>query len=163
MFELSKISARYAVRRLTEGDAAEILALMEGNPQYYLYSASEPSPEQIREDLTVTPPGIGPEDKYYIGFYRNGALAAVMDLIDGYPGKETAFIGFFMMDAALQGRGEGTGIIGETEAFLRAAGKTAVRLGIDKGNPQSLHFWEKNGFTADEEAAGPYLPAEKKL
>ena len=30
--------------------------------------------------------------------------------------------------------------------YLRKTGKTAIRLAIDKGNPQSAHFWKKNGF-----------------
>ena len=28
----------------------------------------------------------------------------------------------------------------------KSIGKTAVRLEIDQGNPQSTHFWKKNGF-----------------
>ncbi len=34
------------------------------------------------------------DDKYYIGYFENGCLIAVMDLIDGYPNAGTAFIGF---------------------------------------------------------------------
>lgn len=36
--------------------------------------------------------------------------------------------------------------------YLRSIGKTAVRLAIDKGNPQSTHFWTKNGFEVIAEA-----------
>lgn len=42
----------------------------------------------------------------------------------------------------------------------------AVRLGIDKENPQSNHFWRKNGFTVLREAAqecGIVLLAERRL
>ena len=85
------------------------------------------------------------EDKYYLGFWRDGALAAVLDLILRYPNEHTAFIGFFMLDAALQGRGEGSRIAGE---ILRALGREfgAVRLAYVRTNPQSGHFWKKNGF-----------------
>jgi hypothetical protein len=35
---------------------------------------------------------------------------------------------------------------------LKSIGKTSVRLAIDKGNPQSTHFWKKNGFEIISEA-----------
>ncbi len=89
-----------------------------------------------------------------------------MDLIDGYPYAEIAFIGFFMMDRAYQGKQIGTAIISEVSDHLRSIGKTAVRLAIDKGNPQSTHFWKKNGFEiiAEKDVNGwTKLVAERKL
>lgn len=75
-----------------------------------------------------------------------------MDLIDGYPKPEIAYIGFFMMNPTYQGKKIGTAIIGEVVEYMRDTGKTAVRLAIDKGNPQSTHFWTKNGFRVIFEA-----------
>ena len=48
------------------------------------------------------------EQKYYIGFFENSMLVAIMDLIDGYPNSNSAFIGFFMMSRTLQGVGIGS-------------------------------------------------------
>ena len=76
----------------------------------------------------------------------------LMDLIDGYPKPEIAYIGFFMMNPTYQGKKIGTAIIGEVVEYMRDTGKTAVRLAIDKGNPQSTHFWTKNGFRVIFEA-----------
>ena len=50
--------------------------------------------------------------------------------------------------------------------YLRTIGKKAIRLAIDKGNPQSTHFWQKNGFEiiAEVDVDGwPKLVAEKVL
>ena len=105
--------------------------------------------------------------KYYVGFFAAGTLVAVMDLVDGYPDADTAFIGFFMMNKSLQGRGVGTALVSEVLAYLTVLGFAAVRLGIDKGNPQSTHFWLKNGFAVLDEKPQPdggcYLVAEKVL
>ena len=71
-----------------------------------------------------------------------------------------------MMKKALQGRNIGSEIIRETTAYLKTAGKTAIRLGIDRDNPQSTHFWKKNGFLVIEEAerdGWTILVAEKIL
>ena len=47
-------------------------------------------------DMTITPPGFTQKDKYFFGFFENQTLIAVMDLVDGYPMPEIAFIGLFM-------------------------------------------------------------------
>ena len=130
--DLSALSKRYSIRRMDDSDADSILELCKGNTQYYLYCQARPSREQILSDLHITPPGIDPSDKYYIGFYQGNTLVAVMDLIDGYPGPGTAFIGFFMMRKEFQGNQVGSAIIQETAAYLKTLGMTAIQLGIDK-------------------------------
>ena len=146
MLDIARLSGRYAVRRMTGADVRDILDFCRQNELYYRYCGSEPSRGSVENDLHVTPPGVGPEDKYYVGFFENGTLAAVMDLIDGYPDPDTAFIGFFMINAALQGKGIGSGIVREACGYLKETGKTRVRLAFAEDNPQAGHFWKKNGF-----------------
>ena len=89
-----------------------------------------------------------------------------MDLIDGYPDAASAYIGFFMLKKELQGKQIGTGIIQEVCQYLKGIGITTVLLGIDKGNPQSNHFWKKNGFLVIKEVeqdGGTVLVAKKTL
>ena len=166
MIETAGLSSRYKIRRLDDSDADSILCLCRENTQFYQYCEAEPVREQILGDLHITPPGIAFTEKYYVGYYLGETLIAVMDLIDGYPEKEIAFIGFFMMKKDLQGQGIGTGIIREAAAYLKRTGKTAIRLAIDKENPQSTHFWKKNGFRVINEVdrnGWPLLVAERKL
>ena len=146
MLDIARLSRRYDVRRMREADADDILALCKQNAQFYRYCAAEATRAQVLSDLRVGPPGKALSDKYYVGFYEAGALVAVMDLIDGYPEADVAFVGFFMVNPALQGQGIGSGIVGEAFGYLREAGFRAVRLAIDRDNPQSNHFWKKNGF-----------------
>ena len=71
-----------------------------------------------------------------------------------------------MMNAALQGKQIGSGIIRDVCAFLKRYGKTAVRLGIAKANPQANHFWKKNGFIVIKEVdreGWTVLVSEKQL
>lgn len=166
MIDISKLSSRYEVRKLSDADAGGILKLCEENTQYYLYCEAEPSMEQVLNDLRITPPGVDQKDKYYIGFYQGDMLIAVMDLIDGYPEQDIAFIGFFMMKKDLQGQNLGTALVQEVADYLKSTGKTAIRLAIDKGNLQSTHFWKKNGFLVIKEvdrSGWTALVAEKQL
>ncbi|MDE7220365.1 MAG: GNAT family N-acetyltransferase [Oscillospiraceae bacterium] len=142
-----QISTQYQVRRITEEDLPELLSLAQGNPTYYEHMYTKPLLEDLQNDLTKLPPRTTPEDKYFLGFYRDGRLCAALDLILHYPNPETAFIGWFILRKDLQGRGTGTAVISELLAFLKEHGFSSVRLGYVKGNPESRAFWEKNQFT----------------
>lgn len=164
--DITMLSSRYDVRRLGEPDVDDILAIYRENPQFYRYCEAKPTRAQVLSDLRVAPPGVGPENKYYVGFYYKEMPVAVMDLIDGYPTPEIVYIGFFMMNRALQGRGLGSEIVREVAAYLKRTGRAAIRLAIDRENPQSTHFWRKNGFRVVKEMdrnGWPMLVAERAL
>lgn len=166
MLNISKFSRNYSVRYMNDSDADDILGFCLQNTQYYEYCEKKPSRELILNDLHLTPPGTPAESKHYVGFFDRESLAAVMDLVEGYPDDESAFIGFFMMDKSRQGRQIGTGIIQEVCNYLKQTGIRRILLGIDKGNPQSTHFWKKNGFRVIKEVErqeGIILLAERTL
>lgn len=144
--DITQISKEYTVIRITEKEVNEVYQLELGNPLYFKYCSSHPSIESVIEDLEALPPHKTYEDKFYIGFYKNEQLIAVMDLIIRYPNENTAFLGYFMVNQAYQGKEIGSLIIEESLSFLKENGFTFVRLGYMKGNEQSKHFWLKNGF-----------------
>ena len=117
-----------------------LVEICKQNKVFYEYTEARPTKEIILNDMKATPPGITMNDKYYIGF--------------------------FMMNPQYQGKQTGTAIIAEVIDYLQSTGKTSVRLAIDKGNPQSTHFWKKNGFEIISEAdvnGWTKLVAEKSL
>lgn len=144
--DISAISPEYASRMLTAADVEAIYRLSLGNPMFYEYCPPRVTRESILCDMSALPPRTSYEQKYYFGFFDGEGLAAVMDLILGYPNESTAFIGLFMMDKARQGRGEGSKIIRACLEFIWGLGLSSVRLAYAKGNSQSEAFWRKNGF-----------------
>lgn len=74
--------------------------------------------QSIREDLHALPPGKTEMDKFYIGYFDQCNLVAVMDLILVFPDDETASIGLFMMNQKYQGGGIGSKIIEDAAGFL---------------------------------------------
>ena len=164
--EIRKLSNRYDVRKLNFDDVEMVYKFCKSNTQYYEYCGKELSIELIERDLKITPPGIPMEQKYYVGFFEESMLVAIMDLIDGYPNSSSTFIGFFMMNKELQGTGIGSKIISEVLDYLKKQGFEKCQLGIDKDNPQSNYFWRKNGFEVIREVVqeeGTILVAEKQL
>ena len=160
-------SQKYAVRPLTAGDVDKILALCAENEQFYRYHPPLATKESVLEDISALPPGKCAADKHYLGFFDRETLVAVLDLIERYPQDGTAYIGFFMTKKAVQGRGIGSALIGELLNELRKADCKKARLAVDRGNPQSKAFWEKNGFALTGEEmphdASAYLLMEREL
>ena len=145
-FQIENLSKNYVVRKLIDADVPAVYALCKENPLYYQYCPPFVTEDSIRVDMVALPPRKTVEDKYYLGFYEGDRLIAVMDLILGFPKEETAFVGFFMVSKAVQGKGLGTALMQEVYCYLQQCGFEFVRLGFAKGNPQSEHFWLKNGF-----------------
>ncbi len=149
--EIHNLSKRFHVRELDQNDVGLIYGLSCGNRIFYQYHPPFVTENSILEDMEALPPGKSHDDKFYVGFFESGTLAAIMDLILDYPAEKTAFIGLFMTDVRYQHQGVGSGIIGETAAYLKSLGYGKIRLGVDRGNPQSYSFWSKNGFSVISE------------
>ena len=165
--KIQHLSKQYTIRNLFPADAEMIYDLLKNNTIFYKYHPPMVTVESILEDMEALPPNKGYEDKHYIGFFCEDTLVAVMDLIEHYPQQGTALLGFFAMNPNLQGRGIGTAIISDSFTYLPQASFKKVRLGIDKGNPQSKAFWLKNGFTFTgeeyESDGSTILVMERKL
>lgn len=165
--EEKQLSGKYSVRRLNKIDTDHILALCVKNELFYQYHPPLADRESILKDMSALPPDKTEEDKFYVGFYREEKLTAVLDLILSYPQKQTAYIGFFMMDVSCQGQGIGSCIIADIAACLKSYGFEKIRLAVDEGNPQSEYFWRKNHFVRTGERIpndfSAYLPMEREL
>lgn len=144
--DITLLSSKYQVRKISENDIQTVLDICKNNNMYYQCFPPKPSDETIMDDLKALPPNKEYKDKYYVGFYDNDKLIAIMDLIYQYPNHETAFIGFFMMDVQLQGKGIGTSIISDLMKYLKSLNIKRVQLGYIKGNNQAQSFWNKNNF-----------------
>ena len=134
------LSDRYTIRDLLPQDADMIYEVLKNNTLFYKYHPPMVTVESILEDMEALPPNKGYEDKHYIGFFDEGALVAVMDLIEHYPNPETALLGFFAMNANLQGQGIGTEIISDSVAFLAQEGFKKSVWVLRKGILKAKHF-----------------------
>ena len=143
---INKLSKNYIVKLLSDKDVAAVYSLCSKNTLYYDFCPPFVTPESIEADMAALPLGKGKDDKYYLGYYDKAKLIAVIDLILGYPDEETAYVGFFMTDVSVQGKGVGSAIINEMSQFICSQGYSDIQLGWVKDNPQAEHFWHKNGF-----------------
>ena len=118
MRDIRELSESFEVRVLNDTDIDEVFEVYKSNPFYFQHMNIVPEKKTVLDDMKMLPRGKGMEDKFFLGFYREERLIAVMDLIFRYPNEKTVFIGLFMMERSHQGKGTGSKIIRETEKYL---------------------------------------------
>lgn len=133
-------SKKYYVRKLQKNDIDQIYDLCSKNHLYYQYRPPYVTRKSIESDMMALPNNIDIKDKYYVGYFKNEKLIAVLDLIDGYPKKDIVFIGFFMMVISIQKNGVGSAIVNELIDYLTTLKYKEVRLGWINGNLQADTF-----------------------
>ena len=159
VLDVQSLGTTFDVRRLTEADITDIFQLAKTNGRFYRSLGIRPSKSRLTEIISDVPAGARPADKYFVGFYDDeGELAAVLDLICGYPESDDAFIGWFMVDANLQGQGLGSGIFADVRASMKAQGFDHLELKCPKARESAIKFWVEQGFepSGNEEFNGEY-------
>lgn len=149
MLNVEKLSTSYQVRKLTVQDANKAFALVQSNPTYFSYCPPQATRHSILEDMKVVPANKTLDDKYYVGFFKDNDLIAILDLVTSYPDDKSAWMGFFMVDAKYQGKGIGSSIMSDVLSAVENSGISRIELSYAKGNVQSEQFLLKNGFVKD--------------
>lgn len=92
------------------------------------------------------PPGWTIRDKHAFLARHQGAAVGLLDLIDGYPLRGTAFIGLLAVRESAHGKGLGRALYLATEQLARERlGARTLRLAVVESNPV-IGFWTKMGF-----------------
>lgn len=136
----------YCVTPINNSNVNEVFDLCKHNNKYYSHLQETATLDGVKNIVNELPPNTTLDNKYFVGFYKDNKLVAILDLIDGYPNKNTAFIGLFMVDINLQGLGVGKGIISKLLKFLKSKKYSSCDLGVIETNIEAISFWEKLGF-----------------
>ena len=164
--DVQALGTNYEVRRIRERDIADVYRLCKSNKRYYrALGGGVPTRESLTEVISDVPEGSGAENKFFVGFYEDGKLLAVLDLITGHPNEKSAFIGWFMVDAERHRQGIGSQILADVRAAVKGWGYDSISLGCIKENAEALAFWQNNGFTptGEETPTGKHTTATYEL
>lgn len=95
--EIKNLSQTFNVKKLTESNIDDMLALCKKNTFFFEYCPPAPTKKSLMEVLSALPPNKTLQDKFFVGFYDKNKLVAICDLISGYPHAQTAFIGYLCL------------------------------------------------------------------
>ncbi|MBM7605253.1 RimJ/RimL family protein N-acetyltransferase [Metabacillus crassostreae] len=70
----------------------------------------------------------------------------IVDYIDENPKDKYPWLGLLMIRGDEQGKGYGKSAYQLYENHVKETGRTAIRIGILRGNKQAKTFWESRGF-----------------
>ncbi|MBQ7352044.1 MAG: GNAT family N-acetyltransferase [Clostridia bacterium] len=146
MEELYHYFNNYSVTKINDSNINEVFELCKHNNKYYTYLQETATLDGVKNIISELPPHTTLDNKHFVGFYKDNKLVAILDLIDGYPNKKTAFIGLFMVDINLQRLGVGKNIISELIKFLKSKKFIYCDLGVIETNTEAISFWNKLGF-----------------
>jgi RimJ/RimL family protein N-acetyltransferase len=120
--------------------------LLEAAPQYNLkVEGRQPTPTAAEDTLNSGPPNFDFQNKHTFGFFRNDLLIGCVDIANGYPEKEIAYLGLLLIDESLQGLGLGTRAFHLVEAECAKWQVRKIRLSVAESNDVT-GFWRKVGF-----------------
>lgn len=86
-----------------------------------------------------------------MGLFQGEALAAVLDLVEGYPGEGTLYIGLLELEVQFHRQGLGTRLLRALKTAAQKAGFSSLRLGCYERNAPGLAFWNAMGFEKEGE------------
>ena len=146
---IETLSSDFKVKRIDEADISDVFNLSRSNNHYYHTINEKPSRKRLTEVISELPDGASDTQKHFVGFYDKDGLIAVLDLITGYPEKDDAFIGWFMVDASRHRQGIGSQLFADIRAAMKAQGYDHLSLKCNALSEEAITFWENQGFKKD--------------
>jgi Acetyltransferase (GNAT) family. len=145
--DLKQTLTDYEIKKITEKEYMDLYQLQKANPYYFSCVQDHPvTYDEAVSDVTALPPHTDYSQKFFIGFYKDQELEAIMDYIEGYPSEEYVFIGLFMINGNKQRNGIGSNIIRHFLDTLKDNRVKKVRLGCNLENVWGFQFWNAMGF-----------------
>lgn len=140
----------------SKGQKKEIeaaLSIYKSNPEYFsLMGNEEVSIQSIYKDFAKLPKAIKCSLKLYGLIYIDDEPIAVIDYLIGYPDKESAFLGFLIIDIKKQKKGYGKAIYNYIEEIFIKEEIKKIKLGVLEKNENALAFWKSLGFKHTEDS-----------
>ncbi|WHA09445.1 GNAT family N-acetyltransferase [Enterococcus montenegrensis] len=146
----------YKLKILTNQDLPAITTLCQEASDYMTLATGQSNPAKEAQDLlTSLPPQKKVEDKTLYGIFNNqNRLIGVLDLVKDHPTPKAWMIGLLLLTPKMRDQEIGKHVHDQIMAQIKAAGGTEIRLGILKNNPRAQKFWQRQGYTFQEEKIG---------
>jgi GNAT superfamily N-acetyltransferase len=131
----------------TRADVPAIQRLFELDPEYFARVDQAPiRTDEGEQTLIEVPPEFPHERKHVFVVRGDGALDAVIDLLEGYPDRRTWFLGLIFLAPGARGGGLGTQLLDDIAELARARGGQALRLAVALANPDARRLYDRLGF-----------------
>lgn len=138
----------FVVRNLSASDAPVLQALFETDLHYFqIVQGSPPASDEAKTLFADLPPGKGKEDKFVYGAFDDaGDLAAVLDVVRGYPEPQIWYLGLIFVAPPFRGSGLGSRLIDALCDHVHVQGAQTLRLAVVRTNARARALYDRRGF-----------------
>ena len=142
----------------------EVLNIYISNDYYFNKILNIPqSIINVEQDITIIPDGVQKSQKNYRLVSFNDEILGAVDYIDGYPEKNTVFIGLLIIKNNKHRQGFGEKIFNYLEDLFKSEGFLKIRLGVIADNEIGFSFWKKQNFKEIERKVLKFGNSEKEV
>lgn len=135
------------MRSVESQDYRDGFRVLSGNEYYLRLTDEYPlTVKRFLQNITELPPGAQLRQKHFLTVYRQKEPIALMDAVEGYPDRQTIFLGLLAVERQRQKQGLGSAIVAKLEKAAVKAGFKRLRLGCWKKNECGMRFWQGKGF-----------------
>lgn len=107
--------------------------------------------ESARNFFDTLPPGKSYAEKFNFGIYEGSQLVGLLDFIQGYPERETDFVGLLLLLPSARQKGVGSQVQKKIVKLAKNHGAKKIRLAVLRNNPQAIKFWISKGYKLKKE------------
>ena len=142
----------------------EVLNIYISNDYYFNKILNIPQNiTNVEQDITNIPDGVQKSQKNYRLVSFNDEILGAVDYIDGYPEKNTVFIGLLIIKNNKHRQGFGEKIFNYLEDLFKSEGFLKIRLGVIADNEIGFSFWKKQNFKEIERKVLKFGNSEKEV
>lgn len=141
--KLQNLLPKYTVEPVTSVNLSEYEPVFYSNTEYYYLTDGRPA---TRKDIEDTVSMFASEDVHNIGVSESRSPAAFLNILEGYPARETLYVGLFLVNREFQRKSVGTTVMTALICAARDFNFKNLCLSVQSNNIGGLAFWKKLGF-----------------
>jgi len=132
----------YETAPISRANYADVWEVYESNPDYFVMHKGRVAEfADVLDTFERLVEGYDSTKQYFVGFWRDGCCAAVLELLPDFPYEGELWLSEIIVHGGLHGQGLGSKIVQAVIAAAKAYSQ--IKLGTD---PHLSKFWQKHGF-----------------
>jgi ribosomal protein S18 acetylase RimI-like enzyme len=140
-------SAGLAAQTLGDCDVDDLLEFMHRCSVFFeLVTGHAPRRDDAAQLIVDRPETVPRDRKLLIGLRRDGELAGVLELLQGYPDPQTWYLGLLLLSPDLRRAGLGSAVYDATRRWAAEHHARRIQLVVQEQNPSAHAFWRAMGF-----------------
>lgn len=130
----------------TDATRAAALKVYQANADYYrVIGEPKPTLATVDYDSREIPSAVRDEAKHYWLVADGKQTVGVIDLVEGYPDKETIYVG--LLEILQRRQGHGAAVLKQLTAAFAGHGYKRLELATVHADRAAAAFWQAQGFT----------------